>query len=432
MGKSQLGDGAETPPTPTKRAPRGAQRLLTVREVMNAREGMHSDGDGLRMVVRPDGAAWVLRYTSPTGKRREMGLGAAKRGTAKDAGESLSAARKQAELARAVLARGEDPIEYRNTSVETKRAQEAGAKLAKTTEALTLARATRAYHERVIEPSRSDKHAAQWIASLENHVGKSLWHAPLSSIEPAALLDRLLEVNAQIPETASRIRQRLDAVFDDAIVRGLVSTNPAKPLVRALRDADGGRKSEGFRSLPFVKVPAFYRTVAAQDGVAARALQFLLLTASRTDEVLSAEWAEFDLAARVWTVPAARMKASEEHVVDLTDAAVAIVEGQKVRPTVDKRFVFASPMMSGAPVSNMAMLVLLDRIGMRKDTTVHGLRSSFSTWAYESGKYRPDVIEAALAHREKDRIKAAYNRAKFTAERHELLHDWTKFVMGPQ
>jgi len=190
-----------------------------------------------------------------------------------------------------------------------------------------------------------------------------------------------------------------------------------------------GRRVEGhFAALPFDAVPTLVALIRASTGVAARALEFGVLTAARTGEILGAEWDEFNLESGLWVVPKERMKAREEHTVFLAPRAVEILEGQR---GLSKRYLFPSPASSDKPLSNMGMLTLLRRLKVAGKTTVHGLcRSSFSTWAYENAVARPEVIEAALAHREKDQIKRAYNRAQFNAERRKLLFEWAAFVGG--
>jgi integrase len=177
-----------------------------------------------------------------------------------------------------------------------------------------------------------------------------------------------------------------------------------------------------------VKVPSLVNRIRTSPGIAARALEFGVLTAARTSEILGAEWNEFDLVNGVWTVPKERMKAREAHTVFLSPRAIEVLKGQR---GLSKRYLFPSPVDRNKPLSNMGMLTLLRRLGVDEETTVHGLcRSSFSTWAYENAVARPEVIEAALAHWEKDQIKRAYNRAQFNSERRKLLIDWADFVCG--
>ncbi len=264
---------------------------------------------------------------------------------------------------------------------------------------------------------------------MENHVPAELWDAPIGSVTAPALLDFLIVLRKKVPETAMRIRQRLEAVFEDAIFRGVCATNPAAATKRKLRESQGRHEKGQLAALPYVDAPAFVTALRAAEGVAARCLEFALLTAARTSEAIGAEWSEIDVDHCVWTIPPTRMKAGEAHVVYLGARALELLEGQR---GLDKRWLFPSPMLDGKPLSNMAMLTLLDRMGERARTTVHGLcRATFSTWAYETNAARPDVIEACLAHREADKVKAAYNRAQFAAERRALLAAWADYLDTP-
>ncbi len=435
----------------------GRLHLLTARQVQAAGEGDHADGGGLLLRVRvegvsksgkrtPAGESWVLRYTSPSGKRREMGLGVVHRGSTAQAGAALTAARDLAHKAREQLRLGVDPITARDGSREAAKLAEAALKAKASRERCTLAWAARDYHERVIEPNRTDKHAAQWIASLENHVPAALWNAPVDSIDPPALLKALLAVTPherarnlkgdKVAETVQRIRQRLDAVFEDAIFHKRAILNPAAAVKRKMREATPKRKRGEFRALAYKEAPAFMAKLRAAEGVSARCLEFTVLCAARTSEALDAEWSEFDLDEGEWTVPAGRMKASgkehpEPHKVYLSARALDVLAGMK---GLDARYVFPSPALGreGKPMSNMAMLVTLDRLGYRDRTTVHGLaRATFSTWANETGAARPDVIEACLAHEEGNRVRAAYNRATFNTDRKALLQAWAEYLARP-
>lgn len=397
--------------------------------VKHARTGVLYDGGGLEFHIKGTGACAVFRYTSLAGQRRSMGLGPLNRASTQAVGRALADARRQVQEARALLARGLDPIEERKSQRLAAVAAVAAKKQAASQQRSTLARVARDYHERVIEPTRTSKHSAQWIASLENNLPKDLWHCPIQGVTAPLLLDAIAALQLRIPETASRIRQRLEAVFDEAEFRNISKGNPARAIRRKLSELKKGHRVEGrFAALDFDRVPALVARIRAAPGIAARALEFGVLTASRTGEIIAAEWKEFDLKAGVWTVPSERMKTREEHVVFLSPRAMEILEVQR---GLSNRFVFPSPVNRDKPLSNMGMLTLLRRLKVADETTVHGLcRSSFSTWAYENAIARPEVIEAALAHREKDQIKRAYNRAQFNAERRKLLFDWADFVAG--
>jgi integrase len=428
---------------------------LQPRAVWKAEAGKYGDGGGLWLIVKGDSASWVFRYTSLAGARRDMGLGVAQRGSLAQAGETLVKAREQARKARDLLAAGADPLDERERAKEAARLEliardEEARQVAAQDEDRrriqhwTLARCARDYHERVIEPSRTGKHSAQWISSLENHVPAGLWHAPIVEVTAPALLAALLAVKPherarrhqgdRVPETLRRIRQRLEAVFEDAAFHGRATVNPAAALRRKLREAMPARQVRGgFKALAYGEAPALLQRLAEAEGTAARALEFAALTVARTAEVLGARWSEFDVDSGVWTVPAERTKTKEAHVVFLPLRAVRILRAQLGQ---DESLVFPSPVRgadgAARPLSNMAMLVTLGRLGVRDRTTVHGLcRATFSTWANETAAARPDVIEACLAHCESNKVRAAYMRAKFNDERRELLAKWAAFLAQP-
>jgi integrase len=419
--------------------------LLTTKQVQHAGDGDISDGGGLLLRVRGQSCSWVLRYTAPTGRRREMGLGVCHRGSPAQAAGSLTGARDAAHTAREHLRQGVDPIQARERSREAEREAEAATKATKARERWTLARCARDFHERVIEPTRTDKHGAQWIASLENHIPATLWHKPIADIEPPELLQALTDIKpherarnltkgARVAETVQRIRQRLDAVFEDAIFHRRCTSNPAAAVRRKLSEAMPRKDAGQFAALPYKEAPAFMGRLRDAQGTAARCLEFAVLTAARTNEALGATWAEIDMETATWLVPAERMKASgkdkaEPHLVHLSARAVALLKGQQGQHGL---YVFPSVAKEDAPQSNMAMLAVLDRLSVRDQTTVHGLcRATFSTWAYETAAARPDVIEACLAHREADKVKAAYNRAQFADERRALLAAWAGYLAQP-
>ncbi len=412
--------------------------LLTAREVHAAKAGDLGDGGGLMLHVGDSGASWVLRFTATSGKRREMGLGMSERGTVARAGQSLTAARDQAHKARELLRQGIDPIDERNGRREAAQAQEAAKKAAAGLDHWTLARCARDHHERVIERTRTAKHAAQWISSLENHVPAALWHAPIATITPPALLEGLTAATpherarrpGDLGETLRRVRQRLESVFEDAAFFGRCTSNPAAAIKRKLNESRPKRIKGSFRALPYADAPAFMCRLRAAQGTAARCLELLLLTTARTDEALGAVAAEFDLDRGIWTIPGERMKAGEDHLVFLVPRAIDIVREQ-IATMPGSPVLFPSPMDPEKGLSNMALLAVLDRMGMRAATTVHGLRQTFSTWANDTAAARPDVIEACLAHKEEDRVRAAYNKATFAQERRALLQAWANYLSRP-
>jgi integrase len=415
-----------------------ALHTLKARQVLAATAGDLSDGGGLILRIGAGRASWCLRYSAPSGKRREMGLGLVARDSLALAGESLATAREKAKKARALLDNGIDPLAAREADKQAEREADAARKAEADCDHWTLARCARDYHERVIERTRTDKHSAQWISSLEHHVPPALWHARIEALTPRMLLEAF--VNAQphdrarrpgdLSETLRRVRQRLDAVFEDAAFFGRCASNPAAAIKRKLHESRPQSKKGSFRALPYQQAPEFMRRLRAMPGTAARCLEFVLLTAARTDEAIGATWAEFDLTREQWLVPGDRMKAGEDHLVPLAPRAAAIVREQ-LALSCGASVLFPSPMQPDKGLSNMALLAVLDRMGLRDATTVHGLRSTFSTWANETAAARPDVIEACLAHREADRVRAAYNRASFAQDRRALLLAWAVYLDAP-
>lgn len=375
-----------------------------------------------------------------------MGLGVALRGSPKQAGETLTGARDLAHRCREQLRQGVDPIEARDQHREAAREAEAARKSEKARERRTLARCARDYHERVIEPTKTDRHAAQWISSLENHVPAALWDAPIDTITAPALLQALTSIKPherarnltedhRLGETTRRVRQRLEAVFEDAQFHGWCEGNPAAAVRRKMRETMPSKHAGQFAALPYREAPALMQRLQQAQGTAARCLELAVLSAARTGEVIGATWDEMDLDAALWTVPAARMKAKADHVVYLSARAVEVISAQRGQ---DRTLVFPSPMTldmpdgERKPLSNMALLTVLDRMGARDRTTVHGLcRATFSTWANETAAGRPDVIEACLAHREADKVRQAYNRAQFADERRALLAAWAEYLARP-
>ncbi|MDR0250778.1 MAG: integrase arm-type DNA-binding domain-containing protein [Burkholderiales bacterium] len=381
---------------------------LTATSCQKLGDGKHSDGDGLSLVVRGDHRSWVFRY-SIFGKTRDIGIG-------KLSLVGLAEARRLAANLRAKVRQGIDPLEEKKSA----RTEEKPILTAAQEGKQTLLAVTRSYHERFVEPVLTTKHARQWINSVEQHVPREILSTRIDRVQAGALLESLQPLYSTIPETARRVRQRLNAVFDYAMLHGMTSTNPASAVTRSLRQ----KKNNGcYRALPYAETPKFFAELQKRPGMSARMLEFLVLTAARTGEVLAARWSE--ISGDIWTVPPDRMKADEHHTVYLSKQALAVLD--KVRGLSDE-WVF--PSGKGGAQSNMAMLNQLSRMGWRSKTTVHGLRATFSTWANETGTARPDVIEACLAHREADMVRRAYNRATFIEERRKLLAAWARYCTG--
>ena len=429
----------------TTRRTEAKLHLLATKQVQHAGDGDHAHGGGLLLRVRGASCSWVLRYTAPSGRRREMSVGVCRRESMAPAGQSFQDARDDAHRAREHLRAGRDPLSERARAREAEKQAETVKKAAKAREHWTLCRAARDYHERAIEPTKTTKHAADWINSLENHIARSIWQKPIGDIEPSELLQALASITAherarrvdqgeRVAETVQRIRQRLDAIFEDAIFNKRCTSNPAAALRRKMRETLPKKKAGQLAALPYKEAPALMARLRNAAGTAARCLEFAVLTAARTGEAIGAAWPEFDLDAQTWLVPADRMKASgksqaEPHLVHLSPRVLTTLRDQAGQHPV---FVFPSTVKADAPQSNMAMLAVLGRLGVRDRTTVDGLcRATFSTWAYETAAARQDVIEACLAHREADKVKAAINRAQFNDERMALLAAWAQYLTQP-
>ncbi|MHC2108347.1 tyrosine-type recombinase/integrase [Methylobacterium sp. CM6246] len=370
--------------------------------------GMYGDGGGLWLQVSGKGAkSWIFRFTL-RGKSREMGLGPVNT-------FSLAEARDKALTCRKLCYAGIDPIETRR-----EQRQEASVEAAKAITFRTCAEAYIAAHK---AGWRNEKHAAQWVATLETYAYPVFGDLPVQAVDTGLVLKALEAIWNTKPETATRVRGRIESVLDWAATRGYRrGENPARwkgHLANLLPKRSKVRKVEHHPALPFKQVPEFMALVAAQPGTAAKLMAFTILTAARTGEALGARWSEIDIESGIWTVPAERMKAGSEHRVPLSAAALAILAEMR---GLDAEFVFPGG-RRGKPLSNMAMLVLLRRME-RADLTVHGFRSSFRDWASEATHFPSEVVEMALAHTVESKVERAYRRGDLFEKRRELTAAW--------
>lgn len=410
-------------------------------------KGELNDGGGLLLRLRGESVGWVFRYTSPNGKRREKGLGAALQGSQEQAGESLTAARDAAHACRELLRRGIDPIEEAARQREAAMLATAAIKAEKARQHWTLLRCARDYHEREVEPATKSVHSQQWIRSIELHVPAALLNAPVDSITAPQLLKGLIAAEPHkrarresgLGETLRRVRQRLEVIFEDAVFHERCAGNPAAAIGKKLGRARPKAESH-LAALDYREAPALFAKLRAANGTAYRALEFAALTASRTGETLGARWSEVDFDSGTWLIPGSRMKKGRPHLVYLSSRAIEILRGQLGQDTA-LVFPTTMPGREGKPLSNMAMLTALDRLGIRDEnkvrrSTVHGLcRATFSTWANKNRVAHKDVIEVSLAHQDADRVRAAYNRTDlddFDADRRELMAKWATFLQGAQ
>lgn len=379
---------------------------LTVRKVETAAPGRYTDGRGLMLVVKPTGArSWVLRYQL-NGRRRDMGLGPYPEVT-------LAAARDKALEARRRLVEGVDPLTLRPAP------------------SMTFRDAAEALIETKSSGWRNAKHEAQWSSTLATYAFPTLGDLDVKSIDTPHVLTVLRTIWTAKPETASRLRQRIEAVLDFAAVQGVRSgLNPARwrgHLENALPKPSLVRRVEHHPALDWRELPAFMTALSGRQGVSARTLEFLILTASRSGEVRGMRWAEVDLDAGVWIVPAERMKAAREHRIPLVSQAMAILGA----PSFPDTLVFPSPFNDAKPMSDMSLAAVLKKMG-RGGITVHGFRSTFRDWAGETTGFPREVIEAAMAHRLKDKAEAAYARGDLFNKRRALMEAWASFCVAPQ
>jgi integrase len=392
---------------------------LTALKVGRLKEpGLYPDGGGLYLQITGTGArSWLYRFML-NGRAREMGLGPL-------SSVGLAEARQAALDARRLRQAGVDPIDARNRQRSDATAAAARAVTFKDTA------------ERFIKAKapgwRNSKHEAQWCATLERYVYPVFGGASVQAIDTALIMKVLEPIWVQKPETASRVRGRIEAVLDAAKAQGQrQGENPARwrgHLSNLLPIRAKVRRVQHHPALPYGETGSFMAELRQRDGVAAVALEFLILTASRTSETIGATWDEVNLVDAVWTIPADRIKGAKVHRVPLSPGALALLQRMKkhqdASPTGAAHFVFPGD-KARKPLSNMAMLALLARMG-RGDLTVHGFRSTFRDWAAECTNYPREVAEMALAHVVDDKVEAAYRRGDLFERRRRLMNEWAKF-----
>jgi integrase len=276
---------------------------------------------------------------------------------------------------------------------------------------------------------RNDKHKYQWSATLSTYVYPAIGTLPVQTVNTALVLKVLEPIWTVKPETAGRVRQRIESILDVAKVRGYRDgENPARwrgHLDKLLPARSKVRAVEHHAALPYAQLPALLASLREREAVSARALEFLILTAGRTGEVIGARWGEIDLLDKTWTVPAARMKTHRDHRVPLSARAVAILQDMQEARDGDNAFVFPGP-RPGKPLSNVALLRLLERMGLN-DLTVHGFRATFKTWASELTSTQNEIVEASLAHTIGGKVEQAYRRGDMFEKRRRLMQQWTTF-----
>ena len=385
--------------------------------------GMYADGGGLYLQISRSGTkSWIFRYwveKSGTDQRRgtsrEMGLGSL---TAVD----LKGAREKAAECRRLRAQGVDPIEARK-AVRADAALDAA-------RAFTFKQAANAYIAAHRSAWKNTKHAAQWKATLEAYVFPVFGLLSVQAIDIGLVLRAIEPIWTTKPETAGRVRGRIEVVLDWATARGLrKGENPARwrgHLDKLLPARSKVRKVKHFAALPYSEMPAFMAKLGEQDGIAARALEFTILTAARTGETIGATLSEIREAEKVWVIPGERMKAGREHRSPLSDRAVSVLRELAELRNDGSPFIFQGQRRR-KPLSNAAMSTLLARME-RTDITVHGFRSSFRDWAAERSNFPREVVEMALAHAIGDKVEAAYRRGDLFEKRRRLMAEWARYA----
>jgi integrase len=374
--------------------------------------GLYADGGGLYLQVSPARTkSWVFRY-KVGGRGRYMGLGSLTT-------VSLAEARETANNCRRLRVQGIDPIDQRKKMREAARLDSA--------KAMSFDDCRDAYIAAHRSGWRNPKHHSQWINTLRTYVTPVFGTLPVQSIDVALVMKVLEPIWNAKAETASRLRGRIERILDWAKARGFrEGENPVRwrgHLDHLLPARSKIRKVKHHAALSYNDLPDFITALTEQDGVAARALEFVILSAARSGEALQAIWDEIDLTRRTWTIPAHRMKANREHRVPLSDTATKIL-GQMQSEKVNE-FVFPGSKQS-KPLSDMALLMTLRRMGYNNITT-HGFRSTFRTWAAEQTGYSREVVEAALAHVIGNKVEAAYQRGDLFEKRRRLMSEWARY-----
>lgn len=407
----------------------GRLQAVAVKALVAAGQpGAHADGGNLYLrVAGANAGKWTLRYAIG-GKSREMGLGPYDADG--KAGLTLAQAREAAEEPRAILRAGLDPIAERDRKAAEAKAEAERQAAQAQAKARTFRDVAAEYITSHSPGWRNAKHRAQWTATLTTYAYPIIGAQPVDEISTDDVLRCLQPIWTAKPETATRVRGRIEAVIDYATARGWrVTANPARwrgHLSNLLPRRSKVARVEHHAALPWQDMGAFMVDLRKRPGTAARALEFCILTATRTGETLGARWSEIDMDAAVWTIPAERMKAGREHRVPLSGAALAVLaEMAPLRPEEGDGFVFPGA-AEGRPLSSMAMLMLLRRM-KRGDLTTHGFRSAFRDWTEEATSTPHAVAEAALAHTIGDKVEAAYRRGDLFAKRAVLMQEWADF-----
>jgi len=362
--------------------------MLTIKRIQKLRQrpGKYLDEHGLLLkVFSPNAASWFLRYQRK-GRERYLGLGPL-------SAFSLSEARERARRARGLLADGVDPLQRKRAAAAR---------------AISFAACAQQYYDAHHASWSNAKYARQWLTALRDHVFPRIGQLPVAEIDETAVLSTLKPLWADKTSTAKRMRRRIEQVLNYALAaRYRSGDNPARweILKHLLARPDKLARSQHLPALPYAELPAFMARLREIHGVDARALEFTILTAARSREVIGARWAEIDWEAQTWTIPAGRMKSRKEHRVPLSARALSLLK--ELYAEDDNAFVFVGA-RSGRSIGHVQMLRALRQLEDR--ATVHGFRSTLSDWAHETTSYSNHSIEQALAHAVGNAVERAYRR----------------------
>jgi integrase len=389
-----------------------ARNKLNVKQVSSiTKVGIYSDGGGLYLRVRPSGRSWFFIGTLD-GKRFEMGLGPA-------LDVSLAKARERAAAARVALLDKRDPRQDRVGSNDAEEPE------------VTFGEFAMAFLDSIEDGFKNTKHRQQWRNTLTTYAA-SMFELPIAAVKTEHVLAVLRPIWLTKQETASRVRGRIERVLDAAKVKGLRDgENPARgrghlDLLLPKRSKEEVRHHP---ALPFAEIADFMVRLKKREAMAARALEFTILTAARSGETRGMTWAEVDLHERVWTVPGRRMKGGATHQVPLSEAAMAVLQSVADDGPKLADLVFYAP--RGGPLSDMALSQLLKRMS-RSDITAHGFRSTFRDWAGETTQFAREEVEMALAHTIASSTERAYRRGRALEKRRDLMDAWATYCSEGQ
>ncbi|TSB04579.1 tyrosine-type recombinase/integrase [Sphingorhabdus contaminans] len=394
--------------------PRKLSNALTAMTVKSAKPGRHADGGGLYLLVKESGSrSWVYRFMLK-GKSRDIGLG-----TAGHDAISLSSARDLAAALRLKVKAGIDPLAERQREAEEAVAAAQAAEISR----ITFRQVAESYIKANEGGWRNGKHRQQWRNTLSTYVYPIIGDLSVASIGTPHVLKILEPIWQDKPETASRLRGRIEIVLDAAKARGYrEGDNPARwrGHIAQILPKRAKLQRGHHKAMTYTEIGAFIAELREREAMAALALEFVILTAARTSEALGATWREVDMDKAIWIIPAERMKAGKEHRVPLSARAIEIL---KITKAQGKDWLF--PAEKGRALSGMAMSMLLRR--MKVDCTVHGFRSAFRDWSAECTAYAHEVCEMALAHTIGNKSEAAYRRGDLFEKRRRLMADWAAF-----